>query len=237
MLEFKNISKIFNNKKVLDNISFTVKNGEIALFLGPSGVGKSTLLRILNNLETPSSGNIFLDNKQLDITQINKNHTTGMIFQQFNLFNNMTVERNITFVLEKSAKFCSKKSKKIAKELLEKYGLLEKANVSVKKLSGGQKQRLAIARSLSLKPRIICFDEPTSALDPFLVSFIAQTITELAKENYIILVATHDVRLTKLLPCTIYLMHDGKIIEVANSKDFEKDKNQYPLIKNFIGGN
>ena len=104
MLEVKNLSKSFNGKKILDNISFSVKDGEIALFLGPSGVGKSTLLRILNNLETFESGKLVLDNSKLEINKVNKTHSVGMVFQQFNLFDHMTVLKNITFVLEKGAK-------------------------------------------------------------------------------------------------------------------------------------
>jgi polar amino acid transport system ATP-binding protein len=236
MLEVKNLSKSFNGKKVLDDISFSIKNGEIALFLGSSGVGKSTLLRILNNLETFESGKLFLDNKQLDINKANKTHSVGMVFQQFNLFDHMTVLKNITFVLEKGAKKNPTEAKKIAYALLQKYKLEDKANLLTSQLSGGQKQRLAIARTLSLKPRIICLDEPTSALDPLLTSFVAQNIQELASEGYIVIVASHDIALLERLSCKIYLMKNGKIVEYANSEEFKKDKDKFPLIRKFVTG-
>jgi len=241
MLEIKNLSKKFGNKNseyklVLDNVSFTVKKGEIALLLGPSGVGKSTLLRILNNLEDFDTGHLLLDGLSLKDYKSKYKHATGIIFQQFNLFDNMSVEKNITFALEKAAHKTPKEAQKIAIELLQKFGLEGKASLPVKRLSGGQKQRLAIARSIALKPLIICFDEPTSALDPYLKSFVAQSIQELANEEYIVLVATHDVSLIEKLNCKIYLMDEGRIIESSNSSEFLAHPDQYPLIKNFVKG-
>jgi len=241
MLEIKNLSKKFGNKNsegkiVLDNVSFTVKKGEIALLLGPSGVGKSTLLRILNNLESYDAGRLVLDSLNLEDYKLKYKHATGIIFQQFNLFDNMSVEKNITFALEKAAHIRPKEAREIAGKLLQKFGLETKAEFPVKRLSGGQKQRLAIARSIALKPLIICFDEPTSALDPYLKSFVAQTIQELANEEYIVLVATHDVSLIEKLRCIVYLMDQGKIIESSSSAEFLAHPDQYPLIKNFVKG-
>lgn len=241
MLEIKNLSKKFGNKEsgykiVLDNVSFNVNKGEIALLLGPSGVGKSTLLRILNNLENYDSGSLILHGHDIEDYKLNNKHATGMIFQQFNLFDNMSVARNITFALEKSANKTAKEAEEIASKLLQKFGLETKAKLPVKQLSGGQKQRLAIARSIALKPLIICFDEPTSALDPYLKSFVAQNIQELADEQYIVLVATHDVSLIEKLNCKIYLMDQGKIIESTTSSEFLAHPDQYPLIQNFVKG-
>jgi len=241
MLKIRNLSKIFNNKAVLNNISLDIKNGEIALLLGQSGVGKSTLLRILNNLEDYNSGEITLniDSREINLKNIKlseEKNLVGMIFQQFNLFEHMSVERNISFVLEKSTKKSKQEIQTITHDLLLKYGLSDKAKLSVNDLSGGQKQRLAIARTLALNPAIICFDEPTSALDPKLTNFIAKNIEELKEQNYIILVATHDVGLIERLDCTIYLMHDGKIIEQAKSIEYLAHKDQYPLIENFVSG-
>lgn len=236
MLEIKNLSKTFNNKKILNNISVSVKRGEIALFLGSSGVGKSTLLRILNNLEAYDAGTIILDHKKLDLSDVNNTHAVGMVFQQFNLFDHMSVERNITFPLERSAGKTATQATAVAHELLKKYGLEDKAHLSVNDLSGGQKQRLAIARSLALKPRIICLDEPTSALDPLLTSFVAKNIQEIANQHFIVLVASHDVSLIEKLPCTIYLMDKGSIVESTQSQDFLHHKQKYPRIKNFIEG-
>jgi len=241
MLEIKNLSKKFENKNsgpkiVLDNVSLTVDKGEIALLLGPSGVGKSTLLRILNNLESYDKGSLRLDGHSLEEYKRNNKHATGMIFQQFNLFEHMNVEKNITFALEKSAHKSHKEAHEIATQLLNKFGLASKAKLPINKLSGGQKQRLAIARSIALKPLVLCFDEPTSALDPYLKSFVAQNIQELADEKYIVLVATHDVSLIEKLSCKIFLMDEGKIIETSSSAEFLAHPDQYPLIRNFVKG-
>lgn len=241
MLEIKNLSKKFGNKKselktVLDNVSLYVEKGEIALLLGPSGIGKSTLLRILNNLENYDSGSLMLNDHTLEDYKDKNKQVTGIIFQQFNLFEHMNVERNITFVLEKAAHKSHKEAHDIAIKLLQKFGLESKAKLPIAKLSGGQKQRLAIARSIALKPLVICFDEPTSALDPYLKSFVAQSIQELADEKYIVLVATHDVSLIEKLRCKIYLMDQGKIIETSTSAEFLAHPDQYPLIKNFVKG-
>lgn len=232
MLEIKNLTKKFNQKTVLNDVSLTVKQGEIAFLLGASGVGKSTLLRILNGLETYDSGSIELNEKPLS-----KNpHAVGMVFQQFNLFDHMTVERNITFALEHAAKKTVEQAKHIAHGLLEKYGLADKAQLYPSQLSGGQKQRLAIARSLALKPLVICMDEPTSALDPLLTNYVAQAIQDLSAEGYIVLVASHDTALLKALECTIYLMDKGTIAQSSASSEFRRNENSFPLIKQFVEG-
>ena len=231
MLEIKNVSKQFSGKKVLQNISLSVKPGEIAFLLGPSGVGKSTLLRILNNLETIDAGSITFNNHSLMPSD------TGMVFQQFNLFNNMTVEKNITFPLIKVAKKTPEQAKKIAFDLLQRYGLSEKADNSISQLSGGQKQRLGIARSLAMKPKVICLDEPTSALDPLLTNYVAQTIQDLAKDGYTVLVASHDTALLAQLDCTIHVMkRKGVIAQTATSAEYRKNPEAYPVIKQFIEG-
>lgn len=231
MLEIKNVSKQFGEKKVLQEISLAVKPGEIGFLLGPSGVGKSTLLRILNNLETIDTGTITLNNSPLKPADV------GMVFQQFNLFENMTVESNITFPLIKVAKKTVPEAKEIATNLLKRYGLDDKANVYPSQLSGGQKQRLGIARSLAMKPKIMCLDEPTSALDPLLTNYVAQTIQDLASESYTVVVASHDIALLTQLNCTIYVMkRKGGIVQTATSEDYNKNPNAYPLIKQFIEG-
>jgi len=236
MLEIKNLSKIINGRTILHDISLNVPQGHIAFLLGASGVGKSTLLRILNNLDPFNSGKIFLDGKPLDLSLVNRTHTVGMVFQHFNLFDNMTVKGNITLPLEKILGKSKKEAEHSAKELLAHYGLQGLENKPVSSLSGGKKQRLAIARTVALKPKIICFDEPTSALDPMLTGFVASTIDHLAKEGYIILVASHDTMLLEQLPCTIYLMQGGTIAESVTSQDFSADKKQAPRIEAFISG-
>jgi ABC-type polar amino acid transport system ATPase subunit len=236
MLKIDHINKSFKTKKILNNVSLPVQKGEIALFLGSSGVGKSTLLRILNNLETVNSGTISLDGIPLDLATINTTHTVGMVFQHFNLFDHLTVKENITLPLERVLKKNAPEAEKIAHELLERYGLLEQKNKYAAQLSGGQKQRLAIARALAMEPKIICLDEPTSALDPVLTSYVANNIQQLATDGYIVLVATHDTDLLKKLDCTIYLMSEGSIIETAHSRELHNNPDAFPRIKKFIAG-
>lgn len=236
MLSIKDLSKTFGEKKVLDDVSVNVPQGGIAVFLGPSGVGKSTLLRVLNNLESMDSGAITLDGKTLDLSSITKEHTCGMVFQQFNLFDHMTVLENITLALEKVLGLDKKEAEKQALKLLARYNLSDKKNSYPSQLSGGQKQRLAIARTIALKPKIICFDEPTSALDPLLTTHVANSIQELAKEGYIVLIATHDTALLDKLDCTIYLMDKGKIIEQATAQQLAQNPDAYPHMKTFVAG-
>ena|SRR3990167_1866723 len=236
MLKIKNFKKAFGSKKVLDNISVDVPVGSIAVFLGESGVGKSTLLRVLNGLEALDSGSATLDSKKLDLENINMTHQFGMVFQQFNLFNHLNNRQNITLALEKSLKKSKLEAAKIADQFLKKYGLQDKADKYPEQLSGGQKQRLALARSVALRPKVICLDEPTSALDPMLTNSVVDSINQLAKDGLTVLVATHDVVILSKLNCTIYLMDKGKIIETAFSEDIKKDNNNYQKITNFIKG-
>jgi len=237
MLKIENINKTFHGKKIIDNVSLTVNQGKIAVLIGPSGVGKSTLLRLLNNLETIDSGIVLLNGKKLDLSMINKTHTVGMVFQQFNLFEHLTVKQNIMLPLEKVLGKNRQEAAKITHSLLNHYELENLKNKYPAQLSGGQKQRLAIARTIALKPKIICLDEPTSALDPLLTTHVANTIQELAGEGYIILVASHDVELLKKLDCTIYLMSEGKIVESTPSVGFRNNQEKFPLINKFITGN
>ena len=231
MLEISTISKQFGTKQVLKNISLTVRPGQIAFLLGPSGVGKSTLLRVLNNLETIDTGSLHLDGQPLKPLDV------GMVFQQFNLFEHMTVENNITFPLIKVAKKTAEQARAIAHTLLARYGLEDKAHLYIANLSGGQKQRLAIARSLAMKPKVMCLDEPTSALDPLLTNHVAQAIQDLAHQDYIVLVASHDIALLSQLDCTIYLMKTtGEIAQTADSKDYKTHPQNFPLIRQFVEG-
>ncbi|MCL5875537.1 MAG: ATP-binding cassette domain-containing protein [Candidatus Dependentiae bacterium] len=237
MLKIKNIIKIIKDRIIVNNLSLNIDYGEIAVLLGSSGVGKSTLLRILNNLESINNGIVELDGKRLDLKQVSKTHTIGMVFQHFNLFEHLTVEQNITLALQVTAGKTKQEAHAIAIALLKRYELADKADVMVSQLSGGQKQRLAIARTLALKPKIVCLDEPTSALDPLLTNYVAENIAELAAQKYIVLVTTHDTSLLEKLPCTIHLMRNGSIVESAKSTDFFANKQNYSLIAAFIKGN
>jgi ABC-type polar amino acid transport system ATPase subunit len=236
MLKINHITKSFAAKKILNDISLTVNKGEIALFLGPSGVGKSTLLRIFNNLETIDSGSLSLDDKELNLATINTTHTVGMVFQHFNLFDHLTVEQNITLPLERVLKKNKQQAQQQASALLKQYDLLEQKDKYAYQLSGGQKQRLAIVRALAMGPRIICLDEPTSALDPVLTAYVANNIQQLAHDGYIVLVATHDTDLLKKLNCTIYLMSEGCIIETAQSNELRANPDKFARITRFIAG-
>lgn len=236
MLVIKNLSKTFHNKSILKDINVTINRGEIAVFLGASGVGKSTLLRILNNLETFDTGTIELDGKPLDINTVTKSHTVGFVFQNFNLFEHLNVLENITLALQKTAGKTKQEAANLALTLLEQYGLKDKARTAIARLSGGQKQRVALARTLALAPKIVCLDEPSSALDPVLTAQIAQIIKKLAADGYMVLIATHDTGLLEQLPCTIYFMEHGSIVEIANSTDLKNNPARYQALSAFISG-
>jgi len=236
MLIAHKLCKKFGQRVILDDVSFTVKQGEIAFFLGASGVGKTTLLRVLNNLEKLDSGIVSLHGKQLDLSHINNTHTIGMVFQQFNLFENMTVIENVTFPLEKAAGILPKEARALALHILDQYKLHDKKDFFIQQLSGGQKQRLAIARTVALKPKIICMDEPTSALDPLLTNYVAENIHKLAQEGYMVLVASHDISLIDKLNCRLYLMDKGMIVESVDTVEYRNNANVSPAIHNFIQG-
>jgi ABC-type polar amino acid transport system ATPase subunit len=232
MLKLQNLTKKFHEKNVLDGVNLEVKKGEIALLLGSSGVGKSTLLRVLCGLETIDRGTMTLD----DVPLSRKTHSIGMVFQHMNLFSNMNVITNITFPLEKALGYSPRTAQLLALEFLHKYDLADKANLCITKLSGGQKQRLALIRTLALQPNVICFDEPTSALDPVLTTQVAVTLAQLAHEGYTVLVTTHDMSLVEKLPCTIYLMDKGAILQSAQSHAYWEHPEQFPHITRFIKG-
>ncbi|HTM06367.1 MAG TPA: ATP-binding cassette domain-containing protein [Patescibacteria group bacterium] len=236
MFTIKHLNKKYDSRVILDDISVTIMRGEVALFLGESGVGKSTLLRILSGLENVNSGTFLLDMQEVDYTFLHQNHKVGMVFQQFNLFDHLSVMQNITCALEHVQKKSSVQAYDSALQLLMQFGLEDKKDQYPSQLSGGQKQRVALVRALALKPDIICLDEPTSALDPQLSKHIAHTIQKLALQQYMICIASHDSRLIEYINCTIYLMRDGKIVQTASSSQFKKNPEQFLLIKEFIHG-
>lgn len=230
MLSVKHISKAYHNKKVLDDVSFDVNQGEVVVLLGQSGVGKSTILRALNNLETLDTGSIELDGSEIDFKKV------GMVFQDFNLFNHLTIAENITLSLIKVAQKSDLEAREIASKLLERFGLKSKAHTYPVALSGGQKQRVALARTLAMNPSVLCLDEPTSALDPMLKSEIAHIISDLAKQGFIIIITTHDTTLLQQLNCKIHLMQQGKIVETATTAELQQNDKNFKNIKNFILG-
>lgn len=205
VLEVKNISKSYNNKKVLDNFSLAVKKGEIISIIGPSGAGKSTLLRCINGLETLEKGKIIINNK-VNKKNISKqaNLKIGLIFQDYNLFPQYTVLQNITLPLTKSLRKSKAEAVSQAKTILAKLSLQDKENSYPYELSGGEKQRVAIARAIATNPKILCLDEPTSALDPKLVKQIYNIIKDLASQGKEILIVTHDIEFAEKISDKIY---------------------------------
>lgn len=194
VLEVKNISKSYKNKKVLDNFSLDVKKGEIISIIGPSGAGKSTLLRCINGLETLEKGEIIINNK-VSKNKISKqaNLEIGLIFQDYNIFPQYTVLQNITLPLTRILRKSKTEAVSQARTILRKLYLQGKENSYPYELSGGEKQRVAIARAIATNPQILCLDEPTSALDPKLVKQIYNIIKALASQGKAILIVTHDI--------------------------------------------
>lgn len=234
MFTVKGLTKTHQGKAILKNINFEIAHGQIGLFLGGSGVGKSTLLRVLNNLEIYDDAEFILDQQPLNLDTIHANQQIGMVFQHFNLFEHLSVEENITLPLIKVKKMNKDQALHEAHVLLNKYSLADKAKSNVQKLSGGQKQRLAIARTIALDPKIICLDEPTSALDPHLTDQIAQYIVELAEDNRIILLATHDMVLANKLNGKLHFMKEGSIVETALKKEYRANPHHFPHLNQFL---
>ena len=220
MITVKHLSKVFDNGDtpltVLRDVNCEIKKGEVISIIGPSGTGKSTFLRCLNRLETPTSGEILVDgvnilDKDTNIAEVRRK--MGMVFQNFNLFNHLTILENVTVGPIKLLGMSREDAKKQAMELLKMVGLSEKASAMPSDLSGGQKQRVAIARCLSMKPEIILFDEPTSALDPTMVGEVLSVIRQLAKQGMTMAIVTHEMQFAKDVSTRIFFMNEGVIYE------------------------
>ena len=235
MLEVKNLKKSFGDKKVLKGIDLTINRGDIIGIIGPSGCGKSTFLRCLNLLEKPDSGEVILEGDNLvdnkDLERIRRK--IGMVFQQFNLFENMTVLDNITLAPTLLKVMKKGKAEQEADKLLDKVDLKDKKNNYPEELSGGQKQRVAIARSLMMKPEIMLFDEPTSALDPEMIGEVTNLMRQLAKEGMTMVIVSHEINFIKNFCTRVVFMSDGVIQEEGTSEDiFMNPKNN--KLKNFL---
>ena len=235
MLEVKKLKKKFGKNVVLKDISFTVNEGDIISIVGPSGSGKSTLLRCINMIEKPNGGDIIFEGKSLMDKKTNLSlvrEKIGMVFQQFNLFANLTVTENITLAPVKLKLMDDKMAYKKGMELLENVGLKEKANVYPSSLSGGQKQRVSIVRTLMMNPDIILFDEPTSALDPEMVQEVLELIREVSKMGKTMIIVSHEMSFVRDISNRILFLDDGKIIFDGKNKDFFNSDNE--RIKSFL---
>lgn len=194
MLEAKNLSKSFNGRKILNDVNFKLPDGEILTVVGPSGAGKTTLLRIVAGLESKDSGQLILDGKEFDPTVEQK---AGVVFQDYNLFPNLSVLENITLAPELVLKQSKSEAEENARQLLTDLDMTGREQQYPYQLSGGQKQRVAIARALAMKPKILCYDEPTSALDPTTRDQVTQMILDLKKSGYTQFIITHDMDFAK----------------------------------------
>ncbi|MFG6394929.1 MAG: amino acid ABC transporter ATP-binding protein [Lachnospiraceae bacterium] len=236
MIKFEHISKKFGSLEVLKDVTQQVSQNEIVSLIGPSGSGKSTLLRCMNLLEVPSSGRILFKGEDITAKGVNINlhrQKMGMVFQHFNVFPHMTVEKNITMAPIHLKKMDKDKAHIRAMELLDRVGLKDKADVKPAKLSGGQKQRLAIVRAMAMEPEVMLFDEPTSALDPEMVGEVLEVIKGLAKSGMTMMIVTHEMGFAKEISDRVLFMNNGVIAEAGTpGKIFEEPDND--RLKEFL---
>ena len=222
-IHVSHLKKSFGHLEVIKDISTDIYEGEVVVILGPSGSGKSTFLRCINRLEEPTGGEIIVDgqaitDKKADLNKIREN--IGMVFQHFNLFPNMTIKKNITLAPVQLGLMSKEEADKKAMELLERVGLLDKADSYPDMLSGGQKQRIAIARALAMNPEIMLFDEPTSALDPEMVGEVLAIMKELAASGMTMIVVTHEMGFAKEVANRCMFFYDGVINEEGAPEEF-----------------
>lgn len=229
ILEVRHLSKSFGKNEVLRDIDFTVSKGDVTSIIGASGSGKSTLLRCINLLETPTSGDVLFHGESVISGKVNPSayrSKVGMVFQSFNLFNNMTVLDNCTAGLRYVLHQDKETAKKTALENLEKVGMAHYIHAKPRQLSGGQKQRVAIARALAMQPEVLLFDEPTSALDPQMVGEVLAVMRQLAKEGLTMIVVTHEMAFARDVSSHVVYMADGVICEEGTPADiFEHPQN------------
>ncbi|WP_300122494.1 amino acid ABC transporter ATP-binding protein [uncultured Enterococcus sp.] len=222
IIKVEHLSKKFGENEVLKDINYEIKQGEVVVIIGPSGSGKSTFLRCMNLLETPTSGQILFEGQDItdpknDIFKMREK--MGMVFQNFNLFPNMSVLDNITLSPVKVKKENKQAAETYAKELLQTVGLPDKANAYPQSLSGGQQQRIAIARALAMRPDVMLFDEPTSALDPEMVGEVLGVMQRLAKEGMTMVIVTHEMGFAKEVGDKIVFMDGGYIVEEGTPEE------------------
>lgn len=236
ILDVRNVCKAYGQSVVLNNISTCVKEGDIIAIIGPSGCGKSTFLRMLNGLETPTSGSVLFEgtditDKKTDINRVRRK--IGMVFQQFNLFGHMTVRQNITLAPVKLKIMTEKQADERAGQLLAEVGLPDKADIYPAMLSGGQRQRIAIARALAMNPDVMLFDEPTSALDPEMVGEVLELVRRLAQTGMTMVLVTHEMGFAREVANRV-MFFDEKIIREENTPQEIFYNPQSPRLKEFL---
>ena len=236
ILEIRHLGKSFGTHEVLRDIDFTVKKGDVISIIGASGSGKSTLLRCVNLLETPSSGQILYHGTDVAGRGVNapeyRSHV-GMVFQSFNLFNNMSVLKNCMVGQMKVLKRSKEEARQQALKYLEKVGMAPYINAKPRQISGGQKQRVAIARALAMDPEVLLFDEPTSALDPEMVGEVLEVMKELAQEGMTMVVVTHEMGFAREVGNRVLFMADGKIQEQGTPQEIFTDPKN-PRLRDFL---
>ena len=223
IIEVKDLKKSFGTLQVLKGINTEVQKGEVVVVIGPSGSGKSTFLRCLNLLETPTAGSIYVDGAEITDPKCDINlhrQKMGMVFQHFNLFNNMTILRNMTLAPMTLLKKSKEDAEARALALLRRVGLEDKANAYPSQLSGGQKQRIAIVRALCMDPEVMLFDEPTSALDPEMVGEVLDVMKELAQDGMTMVVVTHEMGFAREVGSRVLFMDEGVIMEENEPHEF-----------------
>lgn len=236
IIEIKNLYKNFGKLEVLKGVDLDIYKGEVVAIIGSSGSGKSTLLRCINLLEEPTSGEILfngvdINDKKNNIDKIREE--IGMVFQSFNLFENMNVLENCMIAQTKVLKKSKEEAKELAIHFLEQVGMSDFINADTRSLSGGQKQRVAIARALCMNPKIMLFDEPTSALDPEIVGEVLDVMKKLAKEGMTMVVVTHEMGFAEEVSTKVVFMDNGKILESAEPKEFFNNP-KMPRTKEFL---
>ncbi len=228
LIEIRNLYKSFDKNEVLKGLDIQIKKGEVVVMIGPSGSGKSTFLRTMNLLETPTKGEVYFEGTNIadKSTDVFKHREKmGMVFQQFNLFPNLTVLDNLTLAPVNTGKLTKEAAKTVALELLAKVGLVDKAEAYPQSLSGGQQQRVAIARALAMSPDVMLFDEPTSALDPEMVGDVLSVMQDLARDGMTMVIVTHEMGFAKEVADRVIFMADGKIVESGEPTElFDRPK-------------